>query len=63
MYRTPGGRRPRKRPSLKELRQVRDGKSVSFCKLGRKIKNLDQFKPADNLDMAITDETTIELVK
>jgi Cu/Ag efflux protein CusF len=32
-------------------------------KLSKKIKNLDQFKPGENLNMAITDETAIELVK
>jgi len=32
-------------------------------KLSQKIKNLDQFKPGETLNMAITDETAIELVK
>lgn len=32
-------------------------------KLSKKIKNLDQFKPGENLNMAITDETAIELLK
>jgi ribosomal protein L19 len=32
-------------------------------KLSKKINNLDQFKPGDNLNMAVTDETAIELVK
>jgi hypothetical protein len=30
-------------------------------KLSKKINNLDQFKPGDNLNMAVTDETAIEL--
>jgi Cu/Ag efflux protein CusF len=32
-------------------------------KLSKKINNLDQFKPGDTLNMAVTDETAIELVK
>jgi hypothetical protein len=32
-------------------------------KLSKKINNLDQFKPGQNLNMAVTDETAIELVK
>jgi hypothetical protein len=32
-------------------------------KLSQKIKNLDQFKPGETLNMAVTDETAIELVK
>jgi hypothetical protein len=32
-------------------------------KLSKKISNLDQFKPGQNLNMAVTDETAIELVK
>ena len=32
-------------------------------KLSKKINNLDQFKPGENFNMAVTDETTIEVVK
>ena len=32
-------------------------------KVSKKVNNLDQFKPGDTLDMAVTDETAIELVK
>ena len=42
-------------------------RGVRVCKrtlkLSKKISNLDQFKPGENLNMAITDETAIELVK
>ena len=39
-----------------------DGKKRTL-KLSRKVRNLDQFKPGDHLDMVVTDETAIELVK
>ena len=39
-----------------------DGKKRTL-KLRKKIKNLAQFKPGDTLNMAVTDETAIELVK
>jgi Cu/Ag efflux protein CusF len=31
-------------------------------KISKKIQNLDQFKPGDTLNMAVTEETAIELV-
>jgi Cu/Ag efflux protein CusF len=38
-----------------------DGKKRTL-KLSRKIKDLDQFKPGETINMAITDQTVIEVV-
>ena len=38
-----------------------DGKKRTL-KLSQKIKDLDKFKPGDTINMAITDETVIEVV-
>jgi hypothetical protein len=50
---------PQRRPITFEDPQ---GKKRTL-KLSKKINNLDQFKPGDTLNMAVTDETAIELVK
>jgi hypothetical protein len=39
-----------------------DGKKRTLT-LGHKIKNLDQFKPGQTIDMAITDELVVEAVR
>jgi urease accessory protein UreE len=39
-----------------------DGKKRTL-KLSKKINNLDQFKPGETLNMTVTDETAIEVVK